>query len=109
MLGEENATHADIMAVGQLFFAASYRHEHFGDSNSVQSVHRKQGKPQRIMLLPPTDTNIYLHVRRAHLQMLLWKATDQQGPPDVSISEYDWKIDAGITPALTVVHQDHRF
>ena len=58
---------------------------------------RKQGKPPRIMLLPPRDTNLYLHVRRAHLQMLLWKATDQQGPPDVSISEYDWKIDDGIT------------
>ena len=49
------------------------------------------------MLLPPTDTNLYLHVRRAHLQMLLWKAADQQGPPDVSIAEYGWKIDDGIT------------
>ena len=49
------------------------------------------------MLLPPTDTNLYLHVRRAHLQMLLWKAADQQGPPDVSIADYGWKIDDGIT------------
>ena len=46
------------------------------------------------MLLPLTDINLYLHVRRAHL---LWKAVDQQGPPDVSISENGWKIDDGIT------------
>ena len=57
----------------------------------------KQGKPLRIMLLPPTDTHLYLHVRCAHPQMLLWKAADQQSPPDVSISEYGWKIDNGIT------------
>ena len=36
-------------------------------------------------------------VQRAHLQMLLWKAADQQGPPDVSIADYGWKIDDGIT------------
>ena len=58
---------------------------------------RKQGKPLRIMLLPPTDTNLYLHVRCAHLQMLFWKAADQQRPPDVPISVYGWKIADGIT------------
>ena len=58
---------------------------------------RKQAKPLRIMLLPPTDTNLYLHVRRAHLQMLLWKAVVHQGPPDVYIADYGWKIDDGIT------------
>ncbi|KAK2163508.1 hypothetical protein NP493_1458g00017 [Ridgeia piscesae] len=49
------------------------------------------------MLLPPTDTNLYLHVRCAHLQMLFWKAADQQRPPDVPISVYGWKIADGIT------------
>ena len=29
--------------------------------------------------------------------MLLWKAADQQCPPGVSIAEYGWKIDDGIT------------
>ena len=37
-------------------------------------------------LLPPCAT-----------QMLLWKASDQQGPPDISIAEHGWKIDDGIT------------
>ena len=52
---------------------------------------RKQGKPQRIMLLPPTDTNLYLHVRHAHMQMLLWNAADRQCSSNVSIAEYGWK------------------
>ena len=57
---------------------------------------RKQGKPMRIMSLPPTDLNLFLHVKRAHLQMLLWKAADQLGPPDVSITAYGWEIQDGL-------------
>ena len=99
VLGEESATHVDLMAVGQQFFAALHG-QPTGTSMTQARYNlyiRKQGKPQRILLLPPTDTNLYLHVRRAHLQMLLWKAADQQGSPDVSIAEYGWKIDDGIT------------
>ena len=112
VLGEESSTHADLMAVGQEFFAALYG-QPTGTSMTQAPYNlytRKHWKPLRIMLLPPTDTNLYLHVRRAHLQMLLWKAADQQGPPDVSIAEYGWKIDDGITClSIEVVHQGHRF
>ena len=80
VLGKESATHVDLMADGQQFIAALY-----GQPTGTSMTHarfnrytRKQGKPLRIMLLPPTDTNLYLHVRRAHLQVLLWKAADQQ-------------------------------
>ena len=41
----------------------------------------------RIMTLPPTEANLYLYVRRAHLQMMLWKAAGQQGPPMVDITQ----------------------
>ena len=50
----------------------------------------------RIMSLPPTYLNIFLHVKRAHLQMLLWKAADQLGPPNVSITKYGWEIQDGL-------------
>ena len=113
VLGEGYATHADHMAVGQQFFAALYG-QPTGTSMTqarYKLYTRKQGKPLSIMLLPPTDTNIYLHVQHAHLQMLLCEAADHQRPPDDSISEYGWKIDDGkkIAPALSVVHQDHLF
>ena len=99
VLGEESATYVDLMVVGQHFVAVLYG-QPTGTSMTQARYNlytRKQPKPLRIMLLPPTDTNLYLHVRRAHLQMLLWKAADQQEPPDVSIADYGWKIDDRIT------------
>ena len=48
------------------------------------------------MSLPPTDQNLAHHMRRAHLQAMLWKAADQLGPPDISITDYEWEIKDGI-------------
>jgi len=44
------------------------------------------------MALPPTSANLLLHVLRAHLQVMLWKAADQQAPPDQSldITHFGW-------------------
>ena len=98
VLGEEDATDVDLMETGQRFFAAMYGQPP-GTSMNVaryQIYSRKQGKPMRIMALPPTETNLFLHVRRAHLQMMLWKAADQQGPPHVDITQFGWEVNAGI-------------
>ena len=44
--------------------------------------------------LPPTDANLQLHVLRAHLQMLLWKAADQRDPPEearnIANAKHNW-------------------
>jgi hypothetical protein len=53
---------------------------------------RKKGKPLRLMSLPPTDANLAFHIRRAHLQVILWKSADQQGPNHLDITNYGWKI-----------------
>ena len=42
--------------------------------------------------LPPTDANLALHVQRAHLQMLLWKAADKCDPPDIQLTDYGWEV-----------------
>jgi len=34
----------------------------------------------RMMALPPSEANLHFHVRRAHLQAMLRKATDHQSP-----------------------------
>ena len=57
---------------------------------------RKKGKPRRIMELPPTETNLLLHIKRAHLQVMLWKAADQQGPPQVDITQFGWDLKDGV-------------
>ena len=43
-------------------------------------------KSPKIQALPPTSSNLLLHVLRAHLQVMLWKAADQQAPPDVNMA-----------------------
>ena len=55
----------------------------------------------RMMTLPPTETNLCLYVRRSHLQTMLWKAADQQGPPNVDITKFGWEVTEGI-PSLCI-------
>ena len=43
---------------------------------------KKNGKLSCIIVLPPTEANLYLHVHKAHLQMILWKSSDQEGSPN---------------------------
>ena len=64
-------------------------------NSSMAQVHYNMytRKLVRIMSLPPTDLNIFVHV---HFQMLLWKAGDCQCPLGVSISEYGREIKDGI-------------
>jgi len=98
VLGEEDATHEDLMNTGQQFFTALYGQPP-GTSMSMaryQLYSRKKGKPMQIMALPPTEVNLLLHVRRAHLQMMLWKAADQQAPPCVDITQFGWELNDGI-------------
>ena len=61
-------------------------------SEARSRISRKTGKPTRIMALPTTDVNLYLHVRIAHLQMMLRKAADQQGPPKVATTQFGWEV-----------------
>ena len=97
VLGEEDATHSDLMETGQRFFAALYG-QPLGTTTSearYRIYSRKTGKPIRIMALPPTEVNLYLHVCRAHLQITLWEAADQQGPPKVDITQFGWDVKGG--------------
>ena len=50
------------------------------------------------MALPPTSVNLSQHALRAHLQIMLWEAAEQQAPPAVSanISDFGWEVQNGI-------------
>ena len=62
-------------------------------------------KPPPLKKLPPTDSNLQLHVLRAHLQMMLWKAEDQRHPPIDSrdIRRFGWDVKEGgvVTPSVS--------
>ena len=61
-------------------------------------------KPPPLKKLPSTDANLQLHVLRAHLQMLMWKAADQRDLPEEArnIANFGWNIEgSAITPAIS--------
>ena len=95
VLGEVETTHADLMKATEPFFTALY-HQPLGTSmeDARFTLFTKKKKTPKIMALPPTSAKILLHVLRAHLQVMLWKAADQEAPPDESadITHFGWVI-----------------
>ena len=82
MLGEPDATHSDLKHTGTEFFLTLYSMKKSQSMNNARcQIYRQRKKPPELKKLPPTDANMMLHIMRAHLQVMLWKATDQREPP----------------------------
>jgi hypothetical protein len=86
------------------FFIALYGQP---PGTSMESAHftlfTKKKKSLKVMTLPPTSANLLQRVLRAHLQVMLWKATGHQAPPDetADITHFGWEIPNGIpVPAI---------
>ena len=45
------------------------------------NIFSKNKKSKKVMALPPTSPNLRQNALRSHLQVMLWKAADQQTPP----------------------------
>ena len=89
----------DVLKAGTNFLASLYGSAQVSDLNSLRyQVFSKKKDPPKIKTLPPTNAAAAEHIRRAHLQTLIWYAADQMGPPDVDISKYGWKLDAHNVP-----------
>ena len=43
-----------------------------------------------------TEVNLYLHVPRGHLKMMMWKGGDKLGPLKVEILQFGWQLKGGI-------------
>ena len=52
---------------------------------------RKTAPP--LQFLPPTDKSFKEHVKRAHLQAMVWYATMKAGSPAVDPTLYGWSRD----------------
>ncbi len=61
----------------------------------------KEATPLKKFL--PTDVNLMLHTLRAHLQALLWKSADKDGPPPITndITRFGWEVsENGVMPVI---------
>ena len=77
------------------FFVALYGQPPRTSMESARfSLFTKKKKNPKVMALPPTSANLLQHILRAHLQVMLWKAANCQGPPDEStnITLYGWEV-----------------
>ena len=75
------------MEAAKTFFVALYRQQPGASMASARfTMFTKKKKSPKIQALPPTSSNLLLHVLRAHLQVMLWKAADQQDPMNMPIS-----------------------
>ena len=93
VLGEESATQTDMQKAGTSFFLSLYCQKESTSLNAARhDIYRKRKNPPPLKSLPPTDANLALHVQRAHLQMLLWKAADKSDPPDIQLTDYGWEV-----------------
>ena len=106
VLGERHATDAELMEAGQTFFCALYGQQQGTTMNVAryQMYTEKSGMLFKIMLLPPSDHNLFLNILRVHLQTLLAKSADQEAPPELDTTKYGWKFKHG-TPAPTTSNQ----
>ena len=102
VLGQPGATHAQLQETAYTFFLPLYGQKGCITMNDARAhFYRGHKKPPPLKKLPPTDANLLLHVLRAHLQMLLWKAADQRDPrvEDRDIANFGWNIEgSAITP-----------
>ena len=105
VLGQPEATHAQLKATADSFFLPLYGQQSCTTMNEARArFYRSRKKPPPLKKLPPTDDNLQMHVLRAHLQMLLWKAADQHDPPEEAreISNFGWSIEGStITPTIS--------
>ena len=65
-----------------------FRHSMFTRKKDGQTKHATNNKNM-----------LALYIMRAHLQAMLWKAADQQNPPNVDINDFGWDVTAKLPPA----------
>ena len=83
VLGQPGATDAQLQETAHTFFLPLYGQKGCTAMNDARAhFYRGHKKPPPLKKLPPTDANLQLHVLRAHLQVLLWKAAGQRDPPE---------------------------
>ena len=82
MLGEENATDAELMETGRRFFTAMNGQSE-GTSMSLARYNlytRKKWKPLRIMALPPTEVNLLIIIMHSFPDIEDYLFFDNGGP-----------------------------
>ena len=94
---EPDADEVDWIKAGIDFLSYLYCGKIMESLNDLRfTLFSKKKDPPKIKSLPPTDKSAIEHVKRARLQVLIWRAADQNDPPAAHLSMFGWKIEEDI-------------
>ena len=89
VFGEQSANNQNLLETGSKFICSLCGVTAGETMTSARyALYTKMtiGKDVCVKTLPPIDANLSYHILRAHYQVVLWKAADQQTPPAVDIA-----------------------
>ena len=91
LFGEQSANHQQLLETERKFICSLYgvaAGQRMASARYALYTRRTRGKVVCVKTLPSTDANLSYHILRAHYQVMLWKAANQQTPPAVDIAAY---------------------
>ena len=107
VLGQPDATHAQLKATTDSFFLSLYGQKScMAMSDARDRFFRGRKKPSLLKKLRLTDANLQLPVLRVHRQMLLWKAADRRDPPEETLPTL---VGASTAPSSLRLYQQLQF
>ena len=78
VLGEPDISQGQLKDSADAFFLALYGQKKTDSLNTTKyKMYMSRKKPPQLTKMPQTDSNMQLHVLRAHFQMMLWNSADQ--------------------------------
>ncbi|CAM1319304.1 Uncharacterised protein g7168 [Pycnogonum litorale] len=91
---EPDAEEVDWMKAGIDFLSYLYCGKIMESLNNLRyTLFSRKKDPPKIQTLPPTDKSAIEHIKRARLQVLIWRAADQIEPPADNIFLFGWRIE----------------
>lgn len=123
-IGETNVEIQDVIDEATSFVAACYGRKCDGSMSDVRydvwlakTGNKKATKTPQLRSLPPTSESFAENVKRAHIQLVIWKNALEQDPPSMDPTDFGWikdkhskslipvMIPEGVSPAPTEVLQ----
>ncbi len=107
LIGERTSHMDEITTAGHRFIGRMYKDKqtHTSMNQLRHTMFMSKRDTPKIKTLPPTDYALNEHIKRAHLQTMIWKAADQREPPNVDISLYGWVVTNGVPIPSTGVSE----
>ena len=99
VLGETKSTNEEVVAAATTYVLALYGQPRAQSLESARfNLFKLKKRNPKVSSLSPTSANLKQHALRAYLQVMLWKAANQQVPPveTSDITNFGWKLEDGL-------------